>query len=1127
VALLLRDAAAVAPLLPPLGPCDRRGPLPLSFAQQRLWFLDRLHPHTLFYSIPCAVRLTGQLNLRVLDQSIQGIIQRHDVLRTTFTLLDRQPIQRIGTHVSVPLVVVDLSARAESWREACVARLNAEEVAHPFDLSQGPLVRTTLLRLAPEEHLLLLTVHHIVFDAWSLGIFFRELASLYTAHSRGEPAALPALPIQYADYALWQRGSLQGAALDEHLAYWRQQLAGAPAHLRLPTDFPSPVVRSYHGAVHHFRLSPRLSANLHSLSQQEGVTLFMTLLTGFALVLGRYSGQQDLLIGSPIAGRTQRETEGVIGMFINLLVLRVDLGKQPTVRQLLARVRELCLEAYAHQEVPFEQLVEVMHPARSLTQTPLFQVLFTLQNVIPVLPEIADLKLTLHSIDDQTAKFDISLSFREEEQDLVGSFEYNTDIFEIKTIMQMERHLTQLLTGLVINPDQYISQLSMLTETERDIFITKWARGSQVPLPVPATICACFQRQVARTPESIALIWEDEHFTYGQVDGQANMLAHFLHSLGVGSEVRVGLSLNRSPGMVVSLLAILKAGGAYVPLDPSYPPARLVHLVQDAGVQLILGDARTLLPFAESSEVFLLDLNTSQTILALQSYPCTSPVGEIWEEQAAYVMYTSGSTGQPKGVVIHHRAVVRLVCPPSYVLVQPSDRFLHLSPLAFDASTFEIWGALLNGSHLVLAPAQLQGLKQMSVLLGEQQISHLWLTAGLFQHMVEHEPAALTKVAHLLAGGDVLLPSPVEYLLRQPLHGDLINGYGPTENTTFTCTAYLTLEHTKAVGKRLPIGYPIAHTQVYVLDSRMHPVPFGVTGELYVGGLGLARGYAQRPDLTAERFVPHPFSKESGTRLYRTGDQVCWRSDGQLEFVGRQDGQVKIRGFRVEFGEVEALCRAHPVVNEAVAVVWEPAPGDKRLVVYVSAKTAQKRENQSGGEYTEPEAVPTLNTLRQWLEERVPSYLVPSEIIEVNAWPLTSQGKVDRHALPFPGQGHPPFGHLSGVPQTRLERYLAKVWQEVLHVEQIGLRDNFFDLGGHSLLLIQAQHILETHLGYSLPLVDFFRHPNIASLAAYLNRRQIETSSASADDSTQQRAAMRQDLLMLQRNRHRQSRKKE
>jgi amino acid adenylation domain-containing protein/non-ribosomal peptide synthase protein (TIGR01720 family) len=1053
---------------PSIEPIPRDRAIPLSFAQQRLWFLNELEGANASYNMAAAIRLSGPLQVAALERAIAEIVQRHDVLRTNFKTVNGIAIQSIAPTSTVTLPVVDLQALTPEEQSAEVQRLASVEAEKPFDLANDSLVRITLLMLRKEEHMLLVTIHHIVSDGWSIGIFFREVATLYEAFSTGKPSPLSALPIQYADFAHWQRQWLQGEVLENRLNYWKQQLAGAPPLLSIPTDRPRPKVQTFRGGIEYFQIDADLTRKLKTLSRQSHATLFMTLLAAFASLLSRYSNQSDIVVGSPIANRNRSEIESLIGFFVNTLLLRIDLNGNPDFWELLNRTRQVALDAYAHQDVPFEKLVDELQPERNLSYNPLFQVMFVLQNTPDVKLELPGLTITLEN-EDVAAKFDLTLSIEETEQELIGSWEYNTDLFDAATIKRMVGHFQTLLEAIVANPQQRVSELPLLTATERHTLLVEW-NNTFAEYPFDKCIHQLFEAQVEQTPDAVALVFQDQQLTYDELNSRANQLAHHLRSLGVGPDGLVGLCLERSLEMVVGVLGILKAGGAYVPLDPAYPSERLAFMLEDTQVEVLLTQ-QSLVEKLPSHQARVLCLDTDSETLTQQSED--NPKSEVMPDHLAYVMYTSGSTGRPKGVSVIHRGIVRLVKQTNYASFSPEEVFLQLAPISFDASTFEIWGSLLNGARLVVMPPVTPSLQELGQALEQYQVTTLWLTAGLFHLMVDEQIEGLKGVRQLLAGGDVLSVGHVKKLLQEIKGLRLINGYGPTENTTFTCCYPIT--EPSLVGNSVPIGRPIANTQVYLLDEALQPVPVGVAGELYIGGDGLARGYLNRPDLTSQRFIPNPFSDKKGDRLYKTGDLARYLSDGNIEFLGRLDNQVKIRGFRIELGEIEAVLGQHQAVQEVVVMVREDIPGNKRLVAYLVL-------NQL--------AAPSMQELQHFVKQHLPEYMVPSAFVLLENLPLTPNGKVDRDALPAPDTSRSELAEALVAARTPVEEMLARIWADILGLEQVGIHDNFFELGGDSILSIQIV-ARANQAGLKLTPKQLFGHQTIAELAAVVGTNSV------------------------------------
>ena len=1065
-----------------LPPILSRGPhrsAPLSFAQQRLWFLDELQPGRPLYNVPCRAWLDGRLDVAALQRALNEIVARHESLRTTFPASDGEPLQAIARQASCELPLIDLAAVPAERRESEVRRIATEQAREPFDLARGPLIRARLLRLAEEEHALILMLHHIVADGWSVGVLFRELGTLYEAFSQGQASPLPELPIQYADYALTQREWLQGAVLERELGYWKGRFPTLPAPLRLPADRPRPSVPTHAGARVQFIVPAELRDRLEELSRSGGATLFMALLAAFKLLLARCTGQEDIVVGTPIAGRTRPETEGLIGCFVNTLALHTDLSDDPTFVDLLARVREAALGAYAHQELPFERLVEALQPERDGSQAPLFNVMFVLQNVPRSERRLRGLTMRHIELDKGTAKFDLGLSMAEGVDGLRGVFTYKTDLFDPATIERLTSCYRVLLESIVADPGRRISALPILTEVERHRVVEEWNATAQ-EYPRHRCVHQLFEDQVARTPRAIAVRCGADQLTYDELNRRANQLARHLQGRGVGPEVRVGLCLERSLDLAVGLLAILKAGGAYVPLEATYPQERIAFLLGDAGVTVLVTSRELssgLRPLS-SSGVELVCMDRDWKAIATtdgENLPCRTTA-----EHLAYVIYTSGSTGASKGVAVPHRAVVNLsnTAIREY-RITADDRVLQSAPLTSDFSVEELFPAWMSGATVVLRPpaALLTG-ADFTELLDTGGISITLMPTAFWHSWVQELhlsrrplPATLRLVS---IGGETVQPA--MYALWRELAGGRVrwfNTYGPTE-----ATVEATL-HEPAAGLvasvsdlDLPIGRPLANTRVYVLDRHLNPVPVGAPGELYIGGVGVARGYLGRAALTAERFVPDPFGGEPGARLYRTGDRGRYRTDGNLEFLGRLDYQVKIRGFRVEPEEVEAVLAGHPAVREDVVIAREDTPGDRRLVAYV----VPAADRAVGSE-----------ELRGFLQERLPESMVPSAFVLLDALPLTPNGKIDRRALPAPDYARPDLAEAFVAPRTPIEERVAAIWAAVLKLDRVGVHDDFFALGGHSLLATQVVARLRTAFGVELPLRGLFEAPTVAGLAERLD----------------------------------------
>ena len=1064
----LRGHGSDAPDAPQAQAIPRRAdtarPAALSFAQERLWFLEQLDPGSAAYHIPLAVRFEGRLDVETLRRCFNELVRRHEALRTSFVLFEESPAQVVAPSLELDLHVTDLRALAEPERESAASRLALEEARAPFDLARAPLMRASLLRLSDAEHLLLLTMHHIVSDAWSMSVLVREASALYEAFAQGRPSPLAPPPVQYADYAEWQRESLTGDVLEGQLRYWKEQLGGLRPVLELPTDRPRPESQDFSGAALSFRLTPEFSSALRAFCRREGATVYMTLLAAFQTLLQRMTGQDDLAVGAPIAGRNRAETEGVIGFFVNTLVLRARFAGDPTFRELLAQVKETTLGAYAQQDLPFERLVEELQPERDRGRNPLVQVVFALQNVPATSFDAPGLVLRPEEVPSTTTRFDLELHVWDTPEGLRGDLVYSVALFERDTAARLLRYFQTLLRSIVADAGARLSELELLDESERRELLVVW-NGPRRPYPREACVHELFEAQAERTPEAVALEYAGERVSYRALNARANRLARRLRARGVGADARVGLCVERSIEMVVALLGILKAGAAYVPLDPAQPLARLLFMVEDTQARLILS-VESLEGALPACGVPLVMLDADWREIEAEPEGNLSP--PLAADGLAYVTYTSGSTGEPKGVAVTHRGVVRLVKENDYARFAEDEVFLQLAPLAFDASTFEIWGALLSGARLVLMPAGQSSLAEIGAVVGARGVTTLWLTAGLFHLMVDEQLEDLKSLRQLLAGGDVLSVTHArKFLDASGGRCALINGYGPTEGTTFTCCRRL--EAGDLLGATVPIGRPIANTQVYILDQHQRPVPPGASGELYIGGDGLARGYLNRPALTAERFVPDSFGAEPGARLYRTGDLARLRPDGNLAFLGRRDYQLKVRGFRIEPGEIEAALERHPAVREALVVADGEAAQDKRLVAYVVGE---------GGE------APSAERLNEFLKTRLPDYMLPSSFVCLEKLPLTPNGKVDRRSLPAADDARTARVEGRVAPRTPVEELLTRVWAELLKVEAVGTHEDFFDLGGHSLLATQLVSRVRRHFGVELPLGSFFEAPTVAAQAA-------------------------------------------
>jgi amino acid adenylation domain-containing protein len=1062
---------------------------PLTFTQQQLWFINQLQPRTATYNIPVAVHIPGNLNFSALVNSLNAIIQRHEILRTSFELVNGEPVQKVLDIVNFTLPQFDLQHLEQPQQETEIKRLSLEIAQTAFDLATAPLLTAKLLKLHPEKSILLLTLHHLIGDGFSINILVKELSAIYQSFCAGEPYILSELPLQYSDFVYWQRQYLQGEVLAQHLDYWQQQLSGYLPVLQLPTDRTRPPIQTFKGAQQKFVIPKNLTKEIKQLSKGEDATLFMTLLATFQILLYRYTGQEDILVGSPIANRNRAEIEQLIGFFVNTLVLRTNLSGNPSFKELLARVRKTAIEAYTHQDLPFEKLVEALNPNRDLSYNPLFQVMFVLQNAD------ADAIWKTEELETETAKFDVLLSMIESEEGLTGTLEYNTDLFNADTISRTIGHFQTLLEGIVKNVNQSISELPILTPSERQTLLVEW-NNTQVEYPEFACIHQLFEAQVEKTPDAVAVVFENQQLTYQELNKKANQLAHYLQSLGVKPDTLVGICVERSLEMVVGILAIMKAGGGYLPLDFSYPQERLAFMLTDAQLSFLLVQpylVEQLLP--HQAQVINVDENWGE----FANYSEVNPDSNVQLENIAYVIYTSGSTGKPKGVKISHRALSNhmLWMQAEFPLIE-QDRVLQKTPFSFDASVWEFYAPLLAGGQLILAkPSGHQDSNYLVELIAEQKVTILQLVPSLLQLLLEEKNIQNCQSLRRVFCGGEILTNDLQNKFFHILPGvELCNLYGPTEATIDTIYWKCQYEDKRAI---VPIGRAIANTEVYLLDSYLQPVPIGISGELHIGGLGLAQGYWNRPELTNEKFISNPFKPNK--RFYKTGDLARYRSDGTIEFLGRIDHQVKLRGFRIELGEIEAVIVQHYQVKEAVVIANE-----QRLIAYV---------------VTEQKVTFSTTELKQFTKQKLPEYMLPSTFVVLEALPLTPNGKVDRCALPAPDNLRPELTNNYQAPESDVEKSIAKVWQQVLQLEKVGVNDNFFDLGGHSLLVVQVNHKHREILNRDLSVVEIFQNPTIKSLAEHLNKKPEApaTLGKMRERVGKQREALNQrnQLLMKQR----------
>ena len=1040
---------------------------PLSFAQQRLWFFQQMYPQSPAYNMPVAIRLRGQLELHHLQATLDELARRHEVLRTSIDLVDGQPAQIISQPTTISLPVDDLSSLPEVEKETATRKLVSAEIDRPFDLKCGPLWRAKLFRLGAQDHVLILVLHHVISDGWSLNVLINEVSVLYGAYTRGESSPLPELPIQYADYSVWQREWLQGAELEKQLAYWREQLYGAPPVIALPFDKPRPQVQTLKGAHVSFIVPFALSTKLRQLCFSEGATLFMLLLAAFQLLLARCCRQLDVLVGTPIAGRNRQEVENLIGFFVNTLVLRTDLSGNPSFIELLRRVKEVCLGAYAHAELPFERLVEELQPERNLSHSPVFQVLFVLQNTpADAAFKLPGIEISPVALDVKTAPFDLTLNLEEIGENIYGRLRYNVDLFDAESIQRMAGNFLTLLESIVEGVDRPIAELPLLQPSERRSLLTQW-NDTKRAFPADACVHQLFERQAARVPDQVALVFEGQQLTYAALNRKANQLAHHLRGLGISADRPVAICARRSLELFISLLGVLKAGGAYVPLDATSPGERLRFMLEETEASVVLteGSLASLLP-ATNARVICLDDDWP----IIEEANSDNPVVALSSSNLAYIMYTSGSTGKPKGVMVSHGNLLNSILAQYELLNEPIGSTLLLMSHFFDGSLLSIFCSLCEGATLVIpGEGQQTDPAHVARLITEHRIPHLFTVPSFYSLLLEHvaaKPLEPLRVVHL--GAENCPPQLVNRHYQLHSQSALLNEYGPTEATIW-CTQYAC--HLPTSGRPIPIGRPISNTEIYLLDERLEPVPIGVRGEMYVGGRGIARGYLKFPDLTAGKFIPHPFSSEPGARLYRTGDIGRYEADGNIVFLGRLDQQVKLRGYRIELGEIETKLGECEGVRQAVVIIREDTPGHRRLVAYL---------------VKEGNLEPSLAELRDYLKSKLPDYMIPTAFVFLDDLPLTRTGKIDPRALPSPDDARFAHGDELAAPRTNLERLLAEKWQEILGVERIGIHENFFDLGGDSLRAALFIHKLQEQLGDYIYVVALFEAPTIATMAAYL-----------------------------------------
>ncbi|MCP5005240.1 MAG: amino acid adenylation domain-containing protein [Planctomycetes bacterium] len=1046
--------------------------IPLSFSQERLWFINKLYPDSTAYNVITAFNLKGKLTEYALRKAFNAVVERHEILHTTFVSGNDGLVQLIKKENLNELKVIDLSGMPTENRDIKCEEIITQEAKCLFNLEQGPLFSCTLIKLENEEHILLLVNHHIISDAWSMAVFFQEISTYYEAIVKQTTPVLPELPIQYADYSIWQNEWMKSEELQHQLSYWKKQLQGAPPLIKLPIDNPRPAVQTFSGSVESIKLSSELTESLKIICRRENATLFMTLLATYVVFLFRYTNQEDISVGVPIAGRTKTETEKLIGPIINTLVIRISSLSNKTFKDLLNEVLQITLKAYENQDLPFQKLVEELQPTRNLSYTPIFQTMFNYRN-IPDKPKQMNCVILEHYETKQaTSLSDLTLDVTEKDDGLFVLFEYNTDLFRPDTIIRMIEHFQVLLEGILSNPEQLLSQLPLQTEAEQKQLLA-WNQ-TESDYPIDQTIIDLFQAQVEKTPDNIAVVFEEQVLSYQKLNRAANQLAHYLISLGVGSETLVGICVERSLDMVIGLLGILKAGGAYVPFGPEYPISRLQFMLEDSSVTVLLSQSHLLerLPVSQENRAKVVCLDREREKIAAGSVE--NPVRQSEAENLAYVIYTSGSTGRPKGVMVEHQSLVNFIeAANAEYNITSSDRVLQFASISFDIIVEEIFISLTQGATLVLRTDEMisseanfwKYCRDLNLTVVDLPTAY-WHQLALAPLNI---PDSLRIV--IIGGEEVQAESVAMWVKQAPSTTRLFNTYGPTETTVVATICDLVKENTSS--PIVSIGRSIGNLKVYILDRCLRPVPIGVSGELCIGGVGLARGYINRPDLTAEKFLDNPFVKDSNERLYKTGDMACYLSDGAIKFLGRIDSQVKIRGYRIELGEIEVVLGQHPRVKQVVVMAREDEPDNKRLVAYI---------------VPEEDFKPSTSELSVFLKKKLPEYMIPSVFIKLDSLPLTPNGKVDRKALPVPDQKRPELNKEFTAPSTTTEIKLAEIFSGLLKLKEVGVNDNFFELGGHSLLAIQLLSRIAVTFQVDLPMRVVFESPFIAEISLKIEK---------------------------------------
>lgn len=1048
---------------------EQRDTAPLSFPQQRFWFLNQLEPNLSVYNEWTAIHLTGTLDIAALEQAIETVVRRHEALRTTFVVRDDQPLQEVNQNMIVPLDIINLRAlpKSERWEKAL--RLASAETQCPFDLDCGTLYRAKLFQLDEQAHILLQVFHHIVIDAWSATVLYLELGMLYTALSQKQHPALPDLPVQYTDFTVWQRQWLQTQEINTQLNYWKKQLANL-SPLQLATDRPRSGRQTYRGAQHSHEFSADLLKSLQTLSQQAGASLFMILLAAFQTLLYRYTGQDDVVVGSPVANRSRPELEKLIGCFTNTLVLRSNLSGNPSFRMLLARVRATVLDALSHQELPFEKLVEELQPERDLSRTPIFQVMLVYNNTALNYDQFEKLQAMPVDVESTIARFDLTFSVMELDVGLKTHLIYNADLFDAATIARMAGHLETLLAGIVADPDTHLQQLPLLSTAERQQ-LQAWNQ-TQADYPHDQTIVSLFEAQVARTPDAVAVVFEDQSLTYRQLNEKANRIAHYLLSLKtqngeilLNNNPLVAIAVQRSLEMLIGLLAILKAGGAYVPIDPDYPAARIAYMLADSTAPLLLTQGHLV------KQLALTELEHEYVVLCVDEINATNQSNQnleinIQAQDLAYIIYTSGSTGKPKGVAIGHNNATQLINWAYEVFnTEQLTGVLASTSICFDLSIFEMFVPLTQGGAVVLVKDALQLQQMVQALLPITLVN----TVPSVATALLNSNAIPKSVQVINLAGEPLKNNLVQTLYKETSTQHIYNLYGPSEDTTYSTFTRVTLNNSLEP----TIGRPINNTRIYILDAKQQLQPIGIAGELCIAGAGLARGYLNQPELTTEKFIEvELFGKLE--RIYKTGDLARWLPDGNLEYLGRIDHQVKLRGFRIELGEIETVLSRHPAVQESIVIVREDIPGDKRLLAYITANAAIQDISNTA--------------LRTYLQQHLPDYMIPAAFVLLDVLPLTPNGKVDRRALPVLATAEHLTDSIFTPPSTATEKTVADIWQQVLGIANLGIHDDFFETGGHSLLATQVINRCCVAFQVEIALLSLFEERSIARIAAHIDK---------------------------------------